>query len=393
MLRPDRRAPPRDVEPRGAPADRRRRPRADDRRVPAAHRRARAARRRRGERAPPAARRSSCSRRPARSSRWPTGRRSTRTPSTRADVAARRNRAIQDLYEPGSTFKVVTASAALEEGVITPTDLIDCAPGLHHVRQPRSIRDVHRYGALPFTDVIVKSSNVGAIKVGLQLGPRAPRPLRQPLRLRPDARAGLPRRERRHRLEPGAARSERAGVGVDGLPGRRHAAADGRGRERGRQRRRAGRAARRARVHPRTAAATRCRRKVLRRAITAETAATLTDDHGSGRRARHRAKRAQIEGYTVAGKTGTAAKLVNGRYSKSDYNASFVGFVPSRKPALTIIVVIDSPHAQRLLRRHRRGADLQAHRRSGAAASRRRPDAERAAAGARRAARLAAATA
>ena len=56
------------------------------------------------------------------------------------------------------------------------------------------------------------------------------------------------------------------------------------------------------------------------------------------------AKAAQIDGYTIAGKTGTAAKLVNGRYSNSDYNASFVGFVPSRKPALAIIVVIDSPH-------------------------------------------------
>ena len=47
----------------------------------------------------------------------------------------------------------------------------------------------------------------------------------------------------------------------------------------------------------------------------------------------------------IAGKTGTASKLVNGHYSKSDYNASFVGFVPSRNPASTIVVVIDSPHA------------------------------------------------
>ena len=51
--------------------------------------------------------------------------------------------------------------------------------------------------------------------------------------------------------------------------------------------------------------------------------------------------------YQVAGKTGTAAKLVDGRYSKSDYNASFVGFVPSRRPAFTILVVIDTPHAGR----------------------------------------------
>ena len=54
---------------------------------------------------------------------------------------------------------------------------------------------------------------------------------------------------------------------------------------------------------------------------------------------------AQVDGYTIAGKTGTAAKLVNGRYSHTDYYASFVGFLPSRNPVATIIVVIDSPHA------------------------------------------------
>jgi hypothetical protein len=51
-----------------------------------------------------------------------------------------------------------------------------------------------------------------------------------------------------------------------------------------------------------------------------------------------------MAGYTIAGKTGTAAKLVNGVYSKSDYNGSFVGFIPSRNPAVTILVVLDSPH-------------------------------------------------
>jgi membrane peptidoglycan carboxypeptidase len=62
-------------------------------------------------------------------------------------------------------------------------------------------------------------------------------------------------------------------------------------------------------------------------------------DHGT-------AKAAQIPRYTVAGKTGTAAKLINGHYSKSEYNASFVAFVPSRNPALALIVVIDSPHGK-----------------------------------------------
>jgi membrane peptidoglycan carboxypeptidase len=87
-------------------------------------------------------------------------------------------------------------------------------------------------------------------------------------------------------------------------------------------------------------------RKVVRRAISVETAATMTSimeavvERGTGKNF------AQIDGYTVAGKTGTASKIVNGHYSKSDYNASFVGFVPSRNPAITIVVVIDSPHAR-----------------------------------------------
>jgi len=52
-----------------------------------------------------------------------------------------------------------------------------------------------------------------------------------------------------------------------------------------------------------------------------------------------------VNGYTIAGKTGTAAKLIGGRYSNADYFASFVGFLPSRNPVAAIIVVIDSPHA------------------------------------------------
>jgi cell division protein FtsI (penicillin-binding protein 3) len=84
---------------------------------------------------------------------------------------------------------------------------------------------------------------------------------------------------------------------------------------------------------------------VERRIISAETAAAMTSimegvvsaEHGT-------AHAAQIPGFTIAGKTGTAAKLVGGRYSHSEYNASFVGFLPSRDPAVAIVVVLDSPH-------------------------------------------------
>jgi len=84
--------------------------------------------------------------------------------------------------------------------------------------------------------------------------------------------------------------------------------------------------------------------KIVRRTISAETAATLTTimeavvTDGT-------AKLAQIGGYTIAGKTGTASKLIDGRYSASENNASFAGFLPSRNPAVTIVVVIDAPHA------------------------------------------------
>jgi len=83
-------------------------------------------------------------------------------------------------------------------------------------------------------------------------------------------------------------------------------------------------------------------RRVVRRAISEETAAELTSimeavvERGTGRAA-------QIPGYSVAGKTGTSEKVIDGRYSKVAHNASFVGFVPSRDPALTILVLIDTP--------------------------------------------------
>ena len=86
-----------------------------------------------------------------------------------ADDAERRNRAVQDLYEPGSTFKVVTASAAIEEKVIPVDAPIDVGGGRIQIGS-RVVHDTHDYGVLSFTDVIVKSSNVGAIKIGFKLG-------------------------------------------------------------------------------------------------------------------------------------------------------------------------------------------------------------------------------
>lgn len=80
------------------------------------------------------------------------------------------NRAAIDIFEPGSTFKIVTAAAALEEGIKHPDDIIDCENGRFKYG-PKTFRDdQHRFGKLTFREVIEKSSNIGFIKVGLELG-------------------------------------------------------------------------------------------------------------------------------------------------------------------------------------------------------------------------------
>jgi cell division protein FtsI (penicillin-binding protein 3) len=253
---------------------------------------------------------------------------------------SQRNRAVQDLYEPGSTFKVVTASAALEEDVLAPDAPIDCSPGYITFGSHR-ISDVHRNGVLPFTDVIVKSSNVGAVKVGLRLGAER---LSQYARrfgfgqaLSPD----FPGESRGIVWDPARLNDSALAwiaigyqVGVTPLQMAAAVSAVANGGEL---------------VQPRVVHAivrdgsrSAVTRKVLRRVIAADTAAELTTIMEEVV-ARGTAAAAALEDHQVAAKTGTAQKLVNGRYSKSDYNASIVGFVPSRKPALTIVVVIDSP--------------------------------------------------
>jgi cell division protein FtsI (penicillin-binding protein 3) len=253
----------------------------------------------------------------------------------------RRNRAIQDLYEPGSTFKIVTAAAALEEGLITPDTMIDVSAG--HIRiGSRIIPDVHRYGILSFTDVVVKSSNVGAIKVGFKLG--AERLSRYVSRfgfghpIVSDFRGENPGIVwDPTKLNDGAVASVSMGYQVGVTPIQMAAAissvANGGTLYEPRVVRATIKDGHRTEMAP----------KALRRTVSERTAGQLTAmmeavvEEGT-------AKKAQIAGYTIAGKTGTAHKVIDGRYSPTEYNASFVGFLPSRNPAFTIVVVIDSPH-------------------------------------------------
>ena len=82
---------------------------------------------------------------------------------------AKRNRAITDMYEPGSVFKIVTASGALNEGVVTPETVINCENGKWNYGF-KVLHDVHPYGMLPMMEVIVKSSNIGTVKIALKMG-------------------------------------------------------------------------------------------------------------------------------------------------------------------------------------------------------------------------------
>jgi cell division protein FtsI (penicillin-binding protein 3) len=259
-----------------------------------------------------------------------------------ANPEQRRNRAVQDIYEPGSTFKVVTASAALEERLVDVHDLIDARGGLIRIGS-RVIPDTHDYGVLSFTDAIVYSSNVAAIRVGLKLGAERfgvyswrfgfGRALSPDF---PGEAKGIlwdPAK-----LDDSAVASMSMGYQVGVTPLQMAAAvssvANGGELVQPRVVRALIRNGKRIDVKP----------TVLGRVTTRDTAATLTGimeqvvDRGT-------AKSARVEGYTIAGKTGTAHKIVDGRYSPVHFYASFVGFLPSRNPVATIIVMLDSPRA------------------------------------------------
>ena len=254
-----------------------------------------------------------------------------------------RNRAVQDVYEPGSTFKIVTASAALEERVFRPTTIIDINHGVLRVPgRPIPIIDEHPSGTLlTFEDVIVKSSNVGAAKIGMTIGAERLSLFAKRLgfgqALAPDF-AG----ESRGIVHPPSSLtlaalstvamgytisvtplqmvSAMAAIANGGLLMEPHVV------------RAVVRDGVREPVEP----------KVLRRAIQPETAATLMSFLENVVR-RGTARAAGLDRHQAAGKTGTAKKAIPGGYSQTDRVASFVGVVPSRDPRFAVLVMIDTP--------------------------------------------------
>lgn len=260
-----------------------------------------------------------------------------------ATQQSRVNGALEKIYEPGSTFKIVAYSAAIEEGLVRPEDYIDCQMGSITVAG-RLIHDHHSFGSLSISDALAKSSNVAAIKLGLRLGDnrmydymrRFGFGSRTGIEL-PGETAGL--------LRPVSSWSASSmgslAIGQEiGVTPMQMATAFGALANGG------------VRIAPHLVREIRGSDGAIVfaatpeqfRVVSTETARALrgmlegVTVHGT-------AKLAQLNGYTAAGKTGTAQKIdtKTRSYSTSKHIASFVGFAPVENPAVVIIVVLDEP--------------------------------------------------
>jgi len=252
-----------------------------------------------------------------------------------------RNRAVSDLYEPGSTFKVVVAAAALEAGLTTPNEVIDCQMGAITIGR-HVFHDHKPYGLLTFSQILENSSNVGAAKLGLRLGERR---LYDALltfgfgaRTAIDLPAELPGlvRDWRHwsALSIGAISfGQEVGVTSVQILMAINAIANGGYRVR---------PSIVDRIIDQDGNLVRVRPSERLRIMRDETAASIREAF-EGVVLRGTGKKAALEGYRAAGKTGTAQKIVDGHYSSTKYLASFIGFAPLPDPRLTVLVWIDEP--------------------------------------------------
>ena len=258
---------------------------------------------------------------------------------------SRMDRAVSAAYEPGSIFKPLTMTGAIENHVVTPNELIDCQMGSILVAG-RLIHDWKRFGTLTVTNILAHSSDVGTIKVALRLGaPRFYDVMRQ-FGIGEPTGILLPG-ENRGLLRPlddwtassigSLAIGQEVSVTPIQIISAISAIANGG-----------------ILYKPRVVKQVRGGVQPFAppgndptRATDPKTAATLRammEDvvlNGTG-------KPAQLDGYTAAGKSGTAQKIdpATGRYSRTDYNASFIGFAPVNNPAVTILVTLDSPRGQ-----------------------------------------------
>lgn len=257
---------------------------------------------------------------------------------------SRRNRAITDMYEPGSVFKIVAASAALNEGLVTAETLFDCENGTYRYGS-RVLHDVHPYGELPFADVIVKSSNIGTVKVAALLAPEVfhsyikkfgfgqltdidlpgemPGYVRPPEEWSKTSPYNIPIGQEIlvTALQMTTAMAVIANGGRLVRPYVVSRIQDSAGITLGQK----SPFVKAQVIRPETA---RTMREILVRVV----------EEGTG-------KKAKIQGIPVGGKTGTAQKVLSNRkgYSHRNFMSSFVGFAPAEKPLLVMTVVLDDP--------------------------------------------------
>lgn len=256
-----------------------------------------------------------------------------------------KNWGISDSFEPGSTFKIILAAAALEEKIARPQDIFFCENGVFDIGGI-VIHEANgkKYRWLTFTEIISKSSNIGAVKIGRRLGKEKFYKYIKKFGFGEKTGIDLPGEATGLVREPSkwsavSLGSISMGQELSVTPLQLAAAVSAIGNGGNlvkplivKQVIHNGRVIKN--ISP----------KIVRRVLSSETANTMKEiladiiDHGTG-------KKAAITGYTVGGKTGTAQKIdpVTKKYSSEKYVASFVGFVPLENPEITIVVIIDEP--------------------------------------------------
>jgi cell division protein FtsI (penicillin-binding protein 3) len=267
----------------------------------------------------------------------------------KSSASKRRNRAITDIYEPGSTFKAILAVAALEEKVARLDEDFDVSKGVIRVPGGR-IRDVHRHKILTFKEVIQKSSNVGAVQLGMKLGEeRYYRHIKSfgfgektGIDLIGEVK-GLLRSTENWSGRSLASLSIGQEIGTTPLQILRAYGAISNG----------GNLMRpfivSRIISPSGEVIKHFSPAVERRVMSEGTSKIMRDILRSVVEEGGTARKASIRGNFVAGKTGTAQMIdpETRRYSSSDYVSSFVGFVPADNPEIALIVVVYKPRGAR----------------------------------------------
>ncbi len=259
--------------------------------------------------------------------------------------ASRRNRAITDQIEPGSTFKLVTAIAAVESGVVSTADSLDTGNGFAVV-SGRSLHDLHGYGTITFAEAIAKSSNIGIAKTAVKLDKGIMYQYARNLGFGQKTWIDLPGEVdgtlKKPREWSGTSQTTMSiGYEVDvtplqmitaysalangGLLLKPYVVAE--------------------RRHKDGGILWKALPDSIRRAFKPETADALlpafVDVVESGS-----AKRARIDGIRIAGKTGTARVIIDGSYDTNLHRASFVGFFPADQPKLAILIMLARPEVR-----------------------------------------------